>query len=53
MIILLRMIPIAVTSFQAWNLQGNYEDIFRQKIPANISKTLFNISQLRKDLVEE
>ena len=34
-------------------MEGNYEDIFRQKIPANISKTLFNISQLRKDLVEE
>ena len=34
-------------------MEGKYEDIFKQKIPADISRTLFNISQLRKDLVEE
>ena len=34
-------------------MEGKYDDIFKQKIPANISRTLFKISQLRKDLVEE
>ena len=34
-------------------MEGNYDDIFKQKIPANISRTLYEISQLRKDLVEE
>ena len=34
-------------------MEGKYEVIFKQKIPADISRTLFNISQLRKDLVEE
>ena len=33
-------------------IEGNYRDIFKNKIPSEISKTLFKISQLRKDIEE-
>ena len=33
------------------NIDGNYSDIFWGKIQNNISRTLFNISKLREDLI--
>ena len=32
-------------------IDGNYEDIFKEKIPSNISKTLLNISKLREEVI--
>jgi hypothetical protein len=32
-------------------IDGKYNDIFKEKIPRNISKTLFKISKLREDLL--
>ena len=31
-------------------LEGNYNDIFRENIPTNISRTLLQISKLRENL---
>ena len=33
------------------SIEGRYSDIFRGKIPKDISKTLFKISKLREDLI--
>ena len=33
-------------------IEGNYHDIFKNKIPSEISKTLFKISPIRKDIEE-
>ena len=32
-------------------IDGNYSDIFKEKVPQNISQTLLRISKLRKDLI--
>ena len=32
------------------NTKGNYNDIFTEDIPCNISKTLFKISQLKEEV---
>ena len=32
-------------------IEGNYNDIFKENIPSNISKTLMNISKLREDVI--
>jgi hypothetical protein len=32
-------------------IDGNYEDIFKEKIPLNISKTLLNIFKLREEVI--
>ena len=32
-------------------IDGTYSDIFKEKVPSNISQTLLRISKLRKDLI--
>ena len=32
-------------------IEGNYDDIFQEDIPRDISQTLFRISQLREDVI--
>ena len=34
-------------------MEGNYQDIFKGNIPAEISRTILKISQLRKELLDE
>ena len=33
------------------SIEGRYSDIFREKIPKDISKTLYKISKLREDFI--
>ena len=33
------------------SVEGNYNDIFKEKIPTNISKSLYRISKMREGLI--